>query len=243
MKPALILIPTRLASTRLPRKPLVDIGGKPMIVRVMEQALKTKIGPVVVASGDREISEIVRENGGRAIDTDPNLLSGSDRIYQALSLLQEYDHIDTIINVQGDLPLIDPSDIGKSLIPLKYSGIDIGTLIAPVKNEFEKTAFSVVKVACSFSEDLLFAKALYFSRATIPWGKGPLWHHVGIYAYTRKSLNCFINLPQSLLEKREKLEQLRALEAGMNIGCAVIDEAPLGIDTPDDLERIRKRII
>ena len=138
MKPALILIPTRLASTRLPRKPLVDIGGKPMIVRVMEQALKTKIGPVVVASGDREISEIVRENGGRAIDTDPNLLSGSDRIYQALSLLQEYDHIDTIINVQGDLPLIDPSDIGKSLIPLKYSGIDIGTLIAPVKNEFEK---------------------------------------------------------------------------------------------------------
>ena len=132
MKPALILIPTRLASTRLPRKPLVDIGGKPMIVRVMEQALKTKIGPVVVASGDREISEIVRENGGRAIDTDPNLLSGSDRIYQALSLLQEYDHIDTIINVQGDLPLIDPSDIGKSLIPLKYSGIDIGTLIAPV---------------------------------------------------------------------------------------------------------------
>ncbi len=239
MIPALIMIPTRLASSRLPRKPLADIGGKPMILHVMEQALKTNIGPVVIASGDHEISEIVRGAGGNVIDTDPDLSSGSDRIYNALKQLKEYDHIERIINLQGDLPLIDPKDIHKSFIPLQDQDIDIGTLIAPINHDFEKKISSVVKVACSFRPDALFARALYFSRATIPWGEGELWHHVGVYAYKRKSLEHFVHLPPSYLEKREKLEQLRALEAGMKIGCAIIDRAPLGVDTLSDLERVR----
>lgn len=239
---ALIIIPTRLASTRLPNKPLADINGKPMILHVVEQARKANIGPVIVASGDNEISQIVRQAGGMVIDTNPELYSGSDRVYEALCQLKEYQTIDKIINVQGDLPLINPDDIRKSLIALTDPEIDIGTLIAPIKTDFEKKASSVVKVACSFKDNSLFAKALYFSRATVPWGEGDLWHHVGIYAYRRTSLQRFVSLPVSFLEKREKLEQLRALEAGMTIGCAVIDQAPFGVDTQADLERVRKMI-
>lgn len=237
--PALIIIPSRLASTRLPNKPLAEIAGKPMILHVMEQAIKADIGPVVIASGDAEISQVVRQAGGKVIDTDPDLSSGSDRIYQALTLLHEYNHIDTIINVQGDLPLIHPKDIHKTLFSLQDTTIDIGTLIAPIHNDFEKNASSVVKVACTFGSNPLLGRALYFSRATIPWGAGTLWHHVGIYAYRRHSLERFVKLPPSELEKCEKLEQLRALEAGMTIGCSVIDRAPLGVDTPTDLEYVR----
>lgn len=239
---ALILIPSRLASTRLPNKPLADIAGKPMILHVMEQAEKAGIGPVIIASGDSEISAVVRNAGGKVVDTDPDLASGSDRIYQALSRLESYQDTEIILNVQGDLPLIRPEDIARAMLPLTDASIDIGTLIAPVKTEFERTASSVVKVACSFQQGKDFANALYFSRASIPWGEGELWHHVGIYAYRRKALERFVALPPSALEQREKLEQLRALEAGMKIGCARIEQAPLGVDTADDLERVRQKM-
>lgn len=239
---ALIIIPARLAATRLPNKPLADIHGKPMIVHVMEQAQKAKVGPVIVASGDAEITETIKKAGGRVIDTDPNLPSGSDRVYQAFLQVENHEDYDVIINLQGDLPLINPQDICKSLRPLSDPSVDIATLVAPVKTEFERNAPSVVKVACSFSNDAEIAKALYFSRCPIPYGDGPLWHHVGIYAYRKAALERFISLPTSFLENREKLEQLRALEAGMRIGCARIDEAPFGVDTPDDLENVRRII-
>lgn len=239
---ALIIIPARLASTRLPDKPLADICGKPMIVHVMEQAQKANVGPVIIASGDKEITEIITMAGGRAIDTDPDLPSGSDRVYQAFLQVENHQDYDVIINLQGDLPLINPADISQSLRPLTDSSIDIATLIAPVKTDFERNAPSVVKVACSFHENETVGKALYFSRALIPAGEGAFWHHVGIYAYRKAALERFISLPESYLERREKLEQLRALEAGMNIGCATIDHAPLGVDTPADLEKVRKII-
>ncbi|MDI2113745.1 3-deoxy-manno-octulosonate cytidylyltransferase [Commensalibacter nepenthis] len=239
---ALIIIPARLAATRLPNKPLADIHGKPMIVRVMEQAQKAKIGPVIVASGDMEITEAVKKAGGTAIDTDPNLPSGSDRVHQAFLQVKNHQDFDVIINLQGDLPLINPKDVRRSLLPLADQSVDIATLIAPVKTEFERNALSVVKVACNFQEKTEIAKALYFSRCPIPYGDGPLWHHVGIYAYRKIALERFISLPTSYLENREKLEQLRALEAGMTIGCATIEAAPFGVDTPEDLENV-KRIV
>lgn len=236
---ALIIIPARLASTRLPNKPLAEIAGKPMILHVLERAIQAGIGPVVVAAADEEIAEVVLRSGGKVVMTDPNLPSGSDRVYAALQQLsKEYDH-DIIINLQGDLPLVDPKDICRVLQPLENPSIDIATLIAPICSDFEKTASSVVKVACAFSGNGKLGRALYFSRATIPWGEGSLWHHVGIYAYRKASLERFIGLPESPLEKREKLEQLRALEADMKIGCAVIEQAPFGVDTPEDLERAR----
>lgn len=237
---ALIIIPARLASTRLPNKPLADINGKPMIVRVMEQAQKANIGPVIIASGDKEITEVISKAGGRAIDTDPDLASGSDRVYQAFLQIKNHQEYDVIINLQGDLPLINPKDIEKSLRPLSDRSVDIATLIAPVKTDFERNAPSVVKVACSFKKDDNIATALYFSRAPIPYGEGVLWHHVGIYAYRKTALERFISLPESYLESREKLEQLRALESGMNIGCATIENAPFGVDTLADLENVRK---
>lgn len=237
---ALIIIPARLASTRLPNKPLANINGKPMIVHVMEQAQKANIGPVIVASGDKEIADAIIQAGGRVIDTDPNLPSGSDRVYQAFLQIENHQDYDVIINLQGDLPLIDPYDIRRSLQPLSDSSVDIATLIAPVKTDFERNAPSVVKVACSFKDEDTIGKALYFSRAPIPSGDGPLWHHVGIYAYRKAALEHFISLPESYLERREKLEQLRALEAGMSISCATIKDAPYGVDTPEDLENVRK---
>ncbi|EUK18757.1 3-deoxy-manno-octulosonate cytidylyltransferase [Commensalibacter papalotli (ex Servin-Garciduenas et al. 2014)] len=239
---ALIIIPARLASTRLPNKPLADIYGKPMIVHVMEQAQKANIGPVIVASGDKEITDIITQAGGRVIDTDPDLPSGSDRVYQAFLKVENHQDYDVIINLQGDLPLINPDDIRQSLRPLSDSTVDIATLIAPIKTDFERNAPSVVKVACSFKDQDTIGKALYFSRALIPSGEGPLWHHVGIYAYRKAALERFISLPASYLESREKLEQLRALEAGMSIGCATIQDAPFGVDTPEDLENVRKII-
>ncbi|CAI3927358.1 CMP-2-keto-3-deoxyoctulosonic acid synthetase (KdsB) (PDB:1VH1) [Commensalibacter communis] len=237
---ALIIIPARLAATRLPNKPLADIHGKPMIVRVMEQAQKADIGPVIVASGDREITETIKKAGGAVIETDPNLPSGSDRVYQAFLQVKNHQDFDVIINLQGDLPLIDPKDIRQSTLPLSDQSVNIATLIAPVKTEAERNAPSVVKVACSFDENAKIAKALYFSRCPIPYGDGPLWHHVGIYAYRKAALKQFISMPTSSLENREKLEQLRALEAGMTIGCATIEAAPFGVDTPEDLDNVRR---
>jgi len=238
----IILIPARLGSTRLPHKPLADIGGAPMIVHVLRRALEADIGPVAVACGEAEIAAAVRAAGGTAIMTDPALPSGSDRIFAALRLLDPDEKFDTIINLQGDLPTIPPSMLRAVLTPLQDTGYDIATLVAPITSAAEAAAPSVVKAATAFAPGQSIAPALYFSRAAVPSGDGPLWHHIGLYAYRSAALARFVSLPESALERREKLEQLRALEAGMRIGAAQVDHAPFGVDTEQDLERIRKEV-
>ena len=237
LKP-IILIPARLGSTRLPGKVLADIGGKPMILHVLERALQAGLGPVAVACGEPEIARHVRAHGGIAVLTDPDLPSGSDRIFAALEELDPTGQYDAIINLQGDLPQIPPAYLQAVLQPLAQ-GYDIGTLVAPITSAAEAAAPSVVKCACAFGDGAI-APALYFSRSPIPSGHGPLWHHIGVYAYRRAALTTFVSLPPSPLEQREKLEQLRALEAGLRIGVARVDHAPYGVDTPEDLERARE---
>jgi len=235
----LVLIPARMASTRLPGKPLACIAGRPMILHVLDRALEAGIGRVAVAAGDPEIETVVRAAGGEVVMTDPALPSGSDRVHAAACLLDPLGLHDVIINLQGDLPGLAPGDLGRVLLPLDDPEFDIGTLVTEITTNEEAAAASVVKVACAFEPGATVARALYFSRAIIPWGAGPLWHHVGVYAYRRPVLERFVRLRESLIEQREKLEQLRALQAGMQIGCARIAAAPLGVDTPADLERIR----
>ncbi|KXV38687.1 3-deoxy-manno-octulosonate cytidylyltransferase [Gluconobacter japonicus] len=241
MRP-IIVIPSRLASTRLPRKPLADIGGLPMIVRVAKRALEAKIGKVVVAAGDQEILDAVSElEGVQGVLTDSSLASGSDRVHAALQQVDPDGEHDVVINLQGDLPLIEPASLTAVLEPLKQGDFDIGTLAAPVQSEWERNAEQVVKIACDFGTASV-ARALYFSRLPIPWGAGLHWHHVGVYAWRRQALERFVSLPPSALERRESLEQLRALEAGMTIGCARIEHAPQGVDTPQDLERVKELV-
>ena len=230
----IIIIPARLASTRLPNKPLKLIGGLPMIVQVMKRAMAANIGRVVVACDGEEIASAVRSAGGEAVITDADLPSGSDRIFQALTKIDADNKHDIIINVQGDMPCLDPKIISEVLRVLENPVVDIATLAAKITDEAEKTDPAVVKVAISAS-----GKALYFSRATIPYGQGAHYHHIGIYAYRRVALEKFVALPPSPLELREKLEQLRALEAEMRIGIAIVDTVPLGVDTQDGLEKAR----
>jgi 3-deoxy-manno-octulosonate cytidylyltransferase (CMP-KDO synthetase) len=237
----IILIPARLGSTRLPGKPLADICGVPMIVHVLRRALEADIGPVAVACAEEEIAAAVRAAGGTAVLTDPALPSGSDRIFAALRKLDPEQKHDVIINLQGDLPAIDPAFLSEVCRPILISRerFDIGTLVAPIGGAADADSFSVVKAACAFAEGETVAAALYFSRNKIPSGEGPLWHHIGVYAYRREALARFVALPESPLERREKLEQLRALEAGMRIGVARVAMAPFGVDTPDDLAHAR----
>lgn len=240
---AIIVIPSRIASTRLPRKALALIDGEVMIVHVARRAVAAGLGPVLVAAGDDEISAAVSHLPGvEVVLTDPALPSGSDRVQAALAVYDPHEHYDSVVNLQGDLPLIDPQMIAKSLRPLEDEQFAIGTLVAPVQSEAEAKAESVVKVACAFQHDDAVARALYFSRSVIPWGVGPLWHHVGVYAWRRKALAQFVRLSPSLLEKRERLEQLRALEAGMAVGCVQVAHAPLGVDTAEDLARVRAHL-
>ena len=235
----IILIPARLGSTRLPNKVLADIAGLPMIVHVLHRAREASLGPVAVACGEAEIAAAVRDEGGTAILTDPDLPSGSDRIFAALNDLDPGQHHDVIINLQGDLPSIDPAYLQSVLAPLQNPDFDIATLVAPITSAAEAAAPSVVKCVCAFAPEQNTAPALYFSRNIAPSGEGPLWHHIGIYAYRRAALARFVALPPSPLEQREKLEQLRALEAGMKIGVARVPHAPFGVDTPDDLTHAR----
>ncbi|HTQ72451.1 MAG TPA: 3-deoxy-manno-octulosonate cytidylyltransferase [Acidocella sp.] len=237
----IVLIPARLGSTRLPAKVLADIGGRPMIAHVLARAQEAGLGPVAVACGEAQVAEQVEKAGGIAVLTDPALPSGSDRIFAALQSLDPAGKHDVIVNLQGDLPSIDPSYLATVLKPLAR-GYDIGTLVAPITTEEERTAPSVVKCACAFPDGEDVAPALYFSRNLVPSGDGPLWHHIGIYAYRRAALARFVALPPSPLEVREKLEQLRALEAGMRIGAARVAQAPFGVDTPEDLERAREAL-
>jgi 3-deoxy-manno-octulosonate cytidylyltransferase (CMP-KDO synthetase) len=236
----IVMIPARLASTRLPDKPLAEIGGVPMIVQVWRRACAAEVGPVVVACADAAIAEAVSAHGGDALLTDPELPSGTDRIYEALRAIDPERRFDQVINLQGDLPTLEAAAIRASLEPLERLGSDIGTLAVATEDPEEKADPSVVKAVISLARDhQRLGRALYFTRATAPSGVGPVFHHIGIYAYRRASLERFAALPPSPLEQRERLEQLRALEAGMSIGVALVDTVPLGVDTPADLARAR----
>ncbi len=236
----IILIPARLAATRLPQKPLADIAGRPMIVHVWERAVASNVGEVVVACDSQAIFDAITKAGGRAVLTDPDLPSGSDRIWQALGRVDPDGRHDVIINVQGDMPTLDPSIIVQAAQLLSDPRVDIATLAAEITDLDEKTDPAVVKPVIAFDASGTKGRALYFSRSTVPSGEGALYHHIGIYAYRRKALAEFVGMVPSLLEKREKLEQLRALEANMRIDIAVVDAVPLGVDTPETLEKARK---
>jgi 3-deoxy-manno-octulosonate cytidylyltransferase (CMP-KDO synthetase) len=236
----ILLIPARLASTRLPAKPLADIAGVPMIVRVLRQAVAAGLGPVVVAAGEAEIVTTVEAAGGRAVLTDPGLPSGSDRIHAALETLDPDGRHDVVVNLQGDLPALDPDQIRIVVAALEQSGADIATLAAEIVDPAERDNPSVVKAVVAWDESGWLGRALYFTRATAPTGEGPLFHHVGIYAYRRDALARFVGLAPSPLERREKLEQLRALEANMSIAVARVDSVPLSVDTPADLAKARQ---
>jgi len=235
----ILLIPARMASTRLPGKPLADIGGVPMIVRVWARAMAAGLGPVVVASGEKEIVDAVEKAGGRAVLTDPELPSGSDRIWAALTSADPEGAHDVVVNLQGDLPALDPEQLKTVVAALAKSGADIATLAAPIDNAADEINPAVVKAVVAWDAKERLGRALYFTRAKAPSGDGLLYHHVGLYAYRREALESFVALPPSPLEQREKLEQLRALEAGMSIAVARVDEAPLSVDTHADLERAR----
>ena len=234
----LILIPARMASARLPGKPLVDIGGLPMIVRVMRRAEEAAVGPVMVATDSAEIADAVTAAGGRAIMTRSHHPSGSDRIVEALGNADPQGRAKIVVNVQGDFPMLAPADIKAALGALADPAVDIATLALEITEEAERTDPNVVKAICSPVSPGRF-RALYFTRATAPAGEGPLYHHIGLYAYRRDALVRFVKLPPSLLERRERLEQLRALEAGMRIDVAIVGGIPLGVDTPAELERVR----
>ncbi|MBZ9789563.1 3-deoxy-manno-octulosonate cytidylyltransferase [Rhizobium sp. 3T7] len=234
----LVLIPARMASTRLPGKPLADICGLPMIVQVALRAREAAIGRVVVAVDDQQVYNVVAEAGFDVIMTSKDHQSGSDRIYEALIKVDPEGKAKFVVNVQGDLPTIEPETVRAALRPLEDPSVDIATLTIAIDNEADKTAPHIVKVVGSpLSESRL--KALYFTRATAPYGDGPLYHHIGLYAYRRSALERFVTLGPSTLEKRESLEQLRALEAGMRIDVEIVDTVPLGVDTPADLEKAR----
>ncbi|MBV9252056.1 MAG: 3-deoxy-manno-octulosonate cytidylyltransferase [Acetobacteraceae bacterium] len=236
----IVVIPSRMASTRLPGKPLADIHGKPMIVHVLERAREADIGPVAVACAETKVAEAVLAAGGRAVMTDPSLPSGSDRVHAALATLDPHGMHDVVVNLQGDLPTIPAVQLRAVITPLSDPQFDIATLVAPIESEADANIPSIVKAACVFDRGRAVSAALYFSRAPIPWGGGPRWHHIGVYAYRRAALARYVALPESPLERREKLEQLRALEAGMRIACARVELAPFGVDTPEDLERARR---
>ena len=235
----LILIPARLPSTRLPDKPLALIGTEPMIVHVWRRAVEAAIGPVVVACAEAAIKEVIEAAGGEAVLTDPALPSGTDRIHAALQLIDPDHRVERIINLQGDMPTIDPACLADVLEPLAVLGSDIGTLANATDDSEERADPNTVKAIISFKGEGI-GEALYFTRAPAPWGDGPVYHHIGIYAFTRDAIDRFAALPPSPLERREKLEQLRALENGMRIGVKLVEAVPFGVDTPHDLEKARK---
>lgn len=244
--PPLIVIPARMAASRLPNKPLLDIGGLPMIVRVWQQAVAAEIGQVLVAAGEQAICDAISQAGGQAILTDPDLPSGSDRVYQAVLTSdsqqdkgQAPNAHDIIINLQGDLPIL-PANALHALVACMKEGVDIATLVAEIADPEQRGDPNCVKAIISWDDAAArTGRALYFTRLPAPYGEGALYQHIGIYAYRRAALARFVGLPVSALERRERLEQLRALEAGMHIQIARIDEAPFAVDTQADLEKVR----
>jgi 3-deoxy-manno-octulosonate cytidylyltransferase (CMP-KDO synthetase) len=236
---SLVLIPARMASTRLPDKPMADICGEPMIVQVVRRAVEANVGRVVAAVDHEATFNAVTSAGFEAVMTRQDHQSGSDRIFEALEKSDPQGRARFIINVQGDLPTIEPETVRAALAPLEDEAVDIATLTVEITDEEEKTAPSVVKVVGSPVSGTRL-RALYFTRTTAPWGEGPLYHHIGLYAYRRDSLKRFVTLEPSVLELRERLEQLRALEAGMRIDAEIVRAVPLGVDTPADLEKARR---
>jgi 3-deoxy-manno-octulosonate cytidylyltransferase (CMP-KDO synthetase) len=235
----LVLIPARMAATRLPGKPLLDIAGLPMIVHVLRRAEAAQIGRVAVATDAPEIAAAVESHGGEAVMTRGDHPSGSDRIHEALGKLDPTGEAEIVVNLQGDFPTIRPDNIRGVLAPLADPAVDIATLAAKIHTEEESTNPNVVKVVGSTLSTGRM-RALYFTRATAPWGDGPRYHHIGLYAYRRLALERFVALAPSPLERQEKLEQLRAIEAGMRIDVTVVDIVPRGVDTPADLETARQ---
>ncbi|HYM33270.1 MAG TPA: 3-deoxy-manno-octulosonate cytidylyltransferase [Candidatus Cybelea sp.] len=235
----LIVIPARLKATRLPDKPLADIAGAPMIVHVWRAAKRAAIGPVVVAVAEAEIARAVEAAGGQAVMTDPALASGSDRVHAAMRIVDPAGDHDAIINLQGDVPTIEPDALRAAFALLADPAVDIGTLAVEIDDAAVAADTGSVKAVAAIAEGARHGRALYFSRNPVPAGKGPLYHHFGIYAYRRAALERFVSLPHGVLEQRESLEQLRALEAGMRIEVALVDSVPLEVNTPADLERVR----
>jgi 3-deoxy-manno-octulosonate cytidylyltransferase (CMP-KDO synthetase) len=241
MTATLVAIPARMAATRLPKKPLADIAGEPMIVHVWRRAVAAGVGRVIVATDSDEIRAAIERVGGEAVMTRADHTTGSDRIFEALGKVDPERRVERVVNLQGDLPTLDPGLVSVCAGLLDTPAVDIGTLAAEITVEAEKTAPQVVKaVGTPLSSRRL--RALSFTRATAPTGEGPLYHHIGIYAYRRAALERFVSLPPAPLERREKLEQLRALENGMRIDIEVVDTVPLGVDTPADLEEARRRL-
>jgi 3-deoxy-manno-octulosonate cytidylyltransferase (CMP-KDO synthetase) len=238
MAEVLVFIPARMGATRLPGKPLADIAGTPMIVHVLRRAEAAAVGPVIVATDSPQIEAAVRNAGGRAVMTSPDHASGSDRIFEALGKVDPDRRVAVAVNVQGDMPTLEPADIAAAVALLADNAVDIGTPAAEITRADERDNAAVVKVVGTPVAPARL-RALYFTRTTAPYGEGPLYHHIGLYAFRRAALERFVALPPSPLEKREKLEQLRALEAGMRIDVAVVGTAPLGVDTPEDLARAR----
>jgi 3-deoxy-manno-octulosonate cytidylyltransferase (CMP-KDO synthetase) len=240
MSDCLIVIPARLKATRLPDKPLADIGGEPMIVHVWRRAVEAACGPVLVATDAPAIRDAMEHAGGEAVMTRADHASGSDRIAEAVSRFDPGGRFGTIVNLQGDLPTLDPGLVRSCLAALAEGEADIGTVAAVITRAEERTDPNVVKVVGTPLPGSATLRALYFTRATAPYGDGALYHHIGLYAYRRAALEHFVSLPPSPLEIREKLEQLRALEAGMRIHVGLVDTVPLGVDTPADLARARE---
>ncbi len=236
----LIVIPARLAASRLPGKPLAEICGRPMIVHVWQRACEAGFARVVVATDAAEIAEAVVRAGGEAVMTRADHESGSDRVFEAVQQIDPEGRVDVVVNLQGDLPTLEPRLVEACAAPLASGDAEIATLAAVITTSEERDNPNVVKVAATGDPAGGVLRALYFSRATIPSGAGPLYHHIGIYAYRRAALARFVRLPPAPLEQREKLEQLRALENGMRIDVAIVDTVPLGVDTPEDLERARQ---
>jgi 3-deoxy-manno-octulosonate cytidylyltransferase (CMP-KDO synthetase) len=233
-----VFIPARMASSRLPQKPLADICGEPMIAHVWRRAMEADVGPVFVATDDPMVVEAVETAGGRAIMTRPDHQSGSDRIFEALGAVDPAGNFDAVLNIQGDLPTIERAAVRACLKPLADRAVDIATLATAITRPEEGDDPNVVKaIGTEIGPGRL--RALYFTRARAPWGKGQLLHHIGLYAYKRDALKHFVDAPPSPLERRERLEQLRALEMGQRIDIMIVDAAPLGVDTQADLERAR----
>jgi 3-deoxy-manno-octulosonate cytidylyltransferase (CMP-KDO synthetase) len=239
MSDVLVVIPARLQASRLPGKPLEKIGGEAMIVQVWRRAVEADLGPVLVATDSLDIADAVEAAGGRALLTRSDHVSGSDRVYEAVSKIDPEGAYQLVINLQGDLPTLQPELLAACVAPLRQGDADIATLAAEIQDEAERDDPHVVKVIATPASGSRALRALYFTRATAPAGEGPLYHHIGLYAFRREALKRFVALPPSPLERREKLEQLRALEDGMRIDVALVDTVPLGVDTPADLERAR----
>lgn len=237
----IIIIPSRMASRRLPGKPLATIQGEPMVAHVMRRAQEADIGPVVVAAAEQEIADVILSFGGQVVLTPPDLPSGTDRVYHALEKVDPERKYDTVINLQGDLPTINSESIGTLLDLMKLASWDIVTLAAEVTDLKEVSNPSVVKVVASVLPGKRSGRALYFSRSPVPWGEGLFYHHIGLYGFQRIALEKFVHLPISVIERRENLEQLRAIEAGMSVGVAVVDTLIEGVDTQQDLDSVRRQ--